>query len=545
MALGVTTSSNDESRKETGAKRCADCGAAISGRRDECLECRFMPSPWAAAVAVMGMLTLGVLLGSATSQIARSAGLTSIVLEVPSPKPAAEEPVEPSAPEADRQARAGAGVAGHRFQSPDRCPRDRRTAAGGDARTDPAPGTLRRRRNAAAGQARVLDRARRKRLRGSVRGELARSLPGTDAGRERASCCATITRRRKASSPTKSRCSAARGRPLETAAELPGATPISCRARSPRTGQVEGNGCAYPAETATLPGQLAEKELSWKAYVEGIGRRASPTCRHPARSRPGKRLPGDPGPGATLRLLPLDRATGPSARRATSASNSSRPTCKPPKTTPALSYIVPDACHAGGELPCEEGEPAGPLAAEEFLKRVVPAIEASPAYKEGGPDRDHLRRRPARPAPRPTPAPAAISPAYPNIPARSHAAEAAAGPVKPSGGGGRVGLLLLSPFVAPGTVDESGYFNHYSLLNSIEELFELEPLGYASEPVSPVSTPVSTTTKRRAEAPAAATAPAGCRRPTRARRLPRRTRGARCPTRRRSGRDPRASPRRR
>lgn len=95
----MTTSSNDDSLDETGAKACVGCGARISGKRDQCLECRFMPSPWAAAVAVMGMLTLGVILGSAGSQIAQSAGLTSIVLEVPSPAPAAEEPAESAAPE--------------------------------------------------------------------------------------------------------------------------------------------------------------------------------------------------------------------------------------------------------------------------------------------------------------------------------------------------------------------------------------------------------------------------------------------------------------
>jgi hypothetical protein len=73
-----------------------------------------------------------------------------------------------------------------------------------------------------------------------------------------------------------------------------------------------------------------------------------------------------------------------------------------------------------------------------------------------------------------------IAPAYPNLPPEP-AAETVAGPVKPNGGGGRVGLLLISPFVAAGTVNETGYYNHFALLRSIEELFELEPLGYAAE----------------------------------------------------------------
>ena len=43
-------------------------------------------------------------------------------------------------------------------------------------------------------------------------------------------------------------------------------------------------------------------------------------------------------------------------------------------------------------------------------------------------------------------------------------------------------MLLLSPYVAPGTVDEGAYYNHFSFLRSVEELFGLEPLGYAAEP---------------------------------------------------------------
>jgi hypothetical protein len=55
--------------------------------------------------------------------------------------------------------------------------------------------------------------------------------------------------------------------------------------------------------------------------------------------------------------------------------------------------------------------------------------------------------------------------------------------VKESGGGGRVGMLLLSPFVEAGSVNESGYYNHFSFLLSVEELLGVTPpLGYAAEP---------------------------------------------------------------
>ena len=45
-------------------------------------------------------------------------------------------------------------------------------------------------------------------------------------------------------------------------------------------------------------------------------------------------------------------------------------------------------------------------------------------------------------------------------------------------GGGRIGALVLSPYVAAGTRSDRGY-NHYSLLATIEDLFGLPRLGYA------------------------------------------------------------------
>ena len=60
------------------------------------------------------------------------------------------------------------------------------------------------------------------------------------------------------------------------------------------------------------------------------------------------------------------------------------------------------------------------------------------------------------------------------------------GQTTPTGGGGRVGLLLISPYVKPGSVDDIDYFNHFSLLASIENIFGLAKLGYASDSALPV-----------------------------------------------------------
>jgi phosphatidylinositol-3-phosphatase len=59
------------------------------------------------------------------------------------------------------------------------------------------------------------------------------------------------------------------------------------------------------------------------------------------------------------------------------------------------------------------------------------------------------------------------------------------GQTTPTGGGGEVGLLLISQYVKPGSVDSLAYFNHYSLLSSIEQLFGLKRLGYARDPALP------------------------------------------------------------
>jgi hypothetical protein len=461
LARGVTTSSNDESLDETGAKACAGCGAAISGKRDQCLECRFMPSPWAAAVAVMGMLTLGVLLGSATSQIAQSAGLTSIVLEASPPAPVAEEPVEAPAAAVGGAPEPALPLPATTSALPTALPAAEEPLPAATPEPTPPPEFFEEEETlppvkhvflivlgensyeeafGASSPAPYLSKTL------AEKGELLSNYYAVTKG-DLANQIALLS---------------GQGPTAETALNCPTYADVLPGTVS-AAGQVEGNGCVYPAATKTLPGQLAERKLKSKAYVEG---RLAP-CIHEDGSR-------DPfvyfhsltdGPECTQSDVGLDRLAL---------------DLRTAKKTPALSYIVPGACHDGGELPCEAGQPAGVLAAEAFLQTVVPQIEASPAYKEGG-----LIAITSSQARQTGPAPDAssccIAPTYPNLPLEA-APEAPPGAVKPTGGGGRVGLLLISSFVSPGTVGESSYFNHYSLLRSIDELFELEPLGYASEP---------------------------------------------------------------
>ena len=47
-------------------------------------------------------------------------------------------------------------------------------------------------------------------------------------------------------------------------------------------------------------------------------------------------------------------------------------------------------------------------------------------------------------------------------------------------------MLLISPYIKPGSIDVLDYFNHFSLLASIENLFGLGNLGYAGDSALPV-----------------------------------------------------------
>ena len=66
---------------------------------------------------------------------------------------------------------------------------------------------------------------------------------------------------------------------------------------------------------------------------------------------------------------------------------------------------------------------------------------------------------------------AGFSAGHPNVPL----------PGRTGPGGGRIGAVLLSPLIKPGTVSTVPY-NHYSLLRTIEDIFGLPYLGDAALP---------------------------------------------------------------
>jgi hypothetical protein len=307
------------------------------------------------------------------------------------------------------------------------------------------------------------------------------------------------------------------GPTVQTAEDCPQYTAIT-PATVGADGQVLGSGCVYPSQTDTLAEQLSADGLTWRAYVEGIGETPAqpPTCAHPTLgSADADHVPTAEDPYVTWRdpFVYFESITG-SATCASSIVGLGRlvSSLKTVKSTPALSYIVPDSCHDGSEEACAPGAPAGLAASDAFLSAVVPEIESSPAYKAGG-----LIAITSDQAPQSGPDADAsgccMTSTFPNLTAgaasQTPTGEAGAtsttapattttgttttgttttgttttgttttGTTTPAGGG-RVGLLLISKYTKPGSINVVGEYNDVSLLASIEDLFGVSRLGYA------------------------------------------------------------------
>lgn len=445
---------------------------------------RYMPEPRSAAVAVMCLLAFGVLLGGLTGPAAQSAGIAPIVLyseaEPPPPAEAVSEPVtEASEPTTVAEAPASvealpeaaapeeAAAAPPKKKPPLELPEEAGLppiqhvfvivlADHGFEETFGPTST-------STYTAKTLPE----------KGELLSNYYAVTTG-DLANEIALLS---------------GQGPNPATAANCPEYKDFLTPTLNAATGQAEGEGCVYPAEAETLPGQLAAAKKSWKAYIGGIGNGQAGeaiTCRHPA---PGEAdpaqapRPGDPyetwrNPFVYFHSI----VDSPECAERDVGLEQLGADLKKEARTPSFSYIAPDACHDGSETPCEPGAPAGLAAAQPWLETTIAAIEASPAYKTSGliaitsaQERQDL--------PEPDTSACCGTPEYPNLPPPAEPPPPASGPVKESGGGGRVGMLLLSPFVAPGSVNETGYYNHFSFLLSVGELLEVTPPpGYAAEP---------------------------------------------------------------
>jgi hypothetical protein len=445
---------------------------------------RFMPSPQVAAVAVMALLAAGVVLGSVTSPFAESAAFAPIVLEMAEEEESSESSPEPaSTPSFAAEPAPLASSAPEPLVPVTETPEAEPESSGPSQLPPEIP------EEELLPEIKhvfliVLDGYGYEEAFGKTSSApyLAKTLPGQG---ELLSNYYSVTQGGLANEIA---LLSGQGPTPQTEANCPEYTAIAPGTVSTEE-QVEGSGCVYPAETPTLPAQLVEKDLTWKAYVEDIGNGAAagqPTsCRHPALGSLDASqvpVPGDAYETWRNPFVYFSTLTeSPECAEDDIGLDRLAADLKNAKKTPSFSYIVPNACHDGNEAPCAPEQPAGLAGAEGFLKTVVPEIKASPAYKEGGLVAITFDQAPQT-GPNADSSSCCATPEYPNLPPPSTVAPPAGGPVKETGGGGRVGLLLISPFVKSGSVNETGYYNHFSLLRSIEELFGLQPIGYAANP---------------------------------------------------------------
>jgi hypothetical protein len=248
-------------------------------------------------------------------------------------------------------------------------------------------------------------------------------------------------------------------------------------------GQVSGQGCVYPSATQTLPGQLAAKHLTWRAYLEGMDEGAGTgaagsadgACGHPALGAPDPTSAPTSAAGQTYATWrnPFvyfhSVIDSPACASDDVGLDKLRSDLQSAKGTPSFAYVVPDRCHDGNPTPCAPGAPAGMVAADGWLAKVVPEITGSKAYKENGLLAITVDEAPSSGEYKDSSS-CCGQPAFPNLPAPT-------GGIGPPGGG-QVGALLLSPFIKGGNLVQDTY-NHFSLLRTVEDLFGLSHLGYA------------------------------------------------------------------
>jgi hypothetical protein len=250
----------------------------------------------------------------------------------------------------------------------------------------------------------------------------------------------------------------------KTEDDCPTFVPVTGKATRPQAdnpGQAPGSGCVYPANVPTIANQLSAAGRSWKGYMEDMGT----PCQRPEL---GKK---DPWHGAKAGNAYATRHNPFVYFRAVTDS----PDCTrnvvdlaqlnedllSPAVTPNYSYITPNLCNDGHDSPCKDGRRGGLETADAWLRDWVPRITASPAFAADGLlviTFDEARMDSTeQSAPSPSGLPGMGDP-----------------------DGGRVGTLVMSPFTAHNGSSAVPY-NHYSLLASIEDLFNLPHLGYAAD----------------------------------------------------------------
>jgi len=236
-----------------------------------------------------------------------------------------------------------------------------------------------------------------------------------------------------------------------------------------------GTGCVYPPAVGNIAGQLQTAGLRWKGYMESMAR----PCQHPTLNQPDPNVVATAGSLYATRHNPFvyfAGLTGSSSCAANDVPLTELTTdLSKVSTTANYSFITPNLCDDGHDAVCAAGGPAGFAGINAFLQTWVPKITGSPAFKRDGlllityDEAEALGQ--AEDATACCREPASIS---------AQGTQTAT-PGRTGPGGGRVGLLALSPFIAPGSTTATPY-NHFSLLRTVEDIFGLPHLGEAAAP---------------------------------------------------------------
>jgi hypothetical protein len=293
---------------------------------------------------------------------------------------------------------------------------------------------------------------------------------------------------------------------------------------APNSQIAASGGCIYSARVKTLPQQLTDAGYTWRGYMEDMGNdpaRESATCGHPAIGIGTDHTNTAEAPSAAV---PLGDAyatrhdpfmyfhsiiDSPSCNTHVVNLNLLTHDLAEERTTPNFVFITPNLCSDGHDgsgtgapgTTCANGQPGGLTSADAFLAAWVPKILASPAYRKNGlliitfDESNYTESVSSNPTTgqttvditfagqtccdqQPGPNLAGVRPGTFTLASSPTLVENI---VINGYGGDRIGALLISPFVKPGTTSAIPY-NHYSLLKSIEDIFRLDGhLGYAAD----------------------------------------------------------------
>jgi len=236
--------------------------------------------------------------------------------------------------------------------------------------------------------------------------------------------------------------------------------------------QALGDGCVYPKTVKTIADQLTAKKLTWKGYMEDM---ATP-CKHPVIGTKDDSVVATATNGYATRHNPFvyfhSIIDSPSCAANDVPLTALTTDLASLRTTANYSMITPNLCNDGHDARCPDGSTGGLTSANTWLQTWVPKILASPAFKKDG--LLMVTFDEAEPTGTTADASACCTKAAPpNVPNASL--------IPPGPGGGKIGAVLVSPFIKAGTTSSTPY-NHYAMLCSMENIFGLTRLGFAGEP---------------------------------------------------------------